>query len=190
MNHCEMMKELDRLLKLMSEADPTSKEYETIQKRYNSLFQMFLKESASCDAQVEKKQKYELERAKFEQSKERFEFEKQKFVAEGTREGRRIDLDEKKFNHQVDVDKDRAAGEAERIKIEREKLRIDEERVQNEAVEASERSRFTKRQALGRLLEIGAQGLVTMTCIVLTGKMEESAILSSKAFSFISKPKL
>ena len=183
MNHCEMMKELDRLLNLMSSLDPTSKEYETIQKRYNSLFQMFLKESANCDAQLDKKARLEFEKKKFEQSERRFEFEKEKFEAEQKQETT-------KYDHIMFVDSLKAANEEEKLEIERKKLKLEQERIQVEADEAGERSRYTKRQALGRLLEIGAQGLVTMTCIVLTGKMEESAILSSKAFSFIAKPRL
>lgn len=190
MNHCEMMKELDRLLDMMSNMDPTSKEYEIVQKRYNSLFQMFLKESANCDAQLDKKARLEFEKKKFEQSERRFEFEKERFEHEKKRDEVKEQMEYKKYSHDVVMDDFKVSTEEKKLEMEREKLRIEEERVRVEAEESGERSRYTKRQALGRLLEIGAQGLVTMTCIVLTGKMEESAILSSKAFSFIAKPRL
>lgn len=50
--------------------------------------------------------------------------------------------------------------------------------------------RLSKNQAIWRLLEIAFSGLVMIVGILLTGKLEETNILSSKAWSLIAKPKL
>lgn len=48
--------------------------------------------------------------------------------------------------------------------------------------------RLSKQQAVWRLIEIAFQGLVMLVGITFTGKLEESKILSSKAWSLIIKP--
>lgn len=66
--------------------------------------------------------------------------------------------------------------------------RMKEIEAQIELAKERNSGRMSKQQAIWRLIEIAFQGLVMITGILFTGKLEESKILSSKAWSLIIKP--
>lgn len=150
MDHEKMMNELDRLLDSLHDMNPCEESYATVLKRYKELYQIFLEEDSNCEAQMEKRHKYELELKKLEI------------------EGRKLDIQEKEADAKIEVEQIKA---------------------QNYADESRASARYTKSQARWRLVEIGAQGLVMIACICITGKFEESTILNQKMWSLLPKPK-
>lgn len=158
MDHDKLMNELDRLLDLLGEKEPDSEEYAKVLERYNKLFKIFLEEDRSCEDQVEKKQKYEIELKRLEL------------------EGKRLELDARK----VSIQEKEADG----------KQMTEQIKAQAEASADRDRARYSRSQAMWRLVEIGAQGVIMIAGIIVTGKLEETSILSSKAWSLIGKPKV
>lgn len=158
MDHDKLMNELDRLLCLLKEMKPDSDEYAKVLERYKKLYQVFLDEDRSCEDQLEKKHKYELELRKMDLEEKRLELDM-----------RKISIQEREVET---------------------KQAIEQSKAQSEASADRERARYNRSQAMWRLVEIGAQGVIMLAGIIVTGKLEETSILSSKAWSLIGKPKM
>lgn len=98
-------------------------------------------------------------------------------------EMRKMDLEEKRLEldmRKVSIQEKEVEG----------KQTIEQIKAQSETSVDRERARYNRSQAMWRLVEIGAQGVIMIAGIIVTGKLEETSILSSKAWSLIGKPKM
>lgn len=190
MDYEKLTEELDRLMDELKMIDPSTPKYEAVLKRCNELHRMFLAEDKCREDQVERRHKQELEDKKHNLEEKKFDLESKKFKSQ-----------EKNDELRNMIEKDRIEIDHERIMLEDRKLdiqeadneethRIEEERIQAEIADNHVKARYTKGQAIWRLVEIGAQGAITMALIITTGKIQETSILDSKLWSLVWKPKI
>ena len=207
MDHDKLMEELDRLLDLLGTLDPCGEKYDTVLKRYNELFKSFLAEDKQCEDDISKKHSREIESKKLELEEKRLQLEDRKLNMEERNsadkleiEKRKLDMEEKTEANKAETDKRRIEIDLERNIIEdrkldiqeednKERIRIEKEKLAAEFEEIGKKSHEAKGQAMWRLVEIGAHGVVMMAGIILTGKIQETSILDSKLWSLVCKPK-
>lgn len=190
MDYDRISEEWNRLMDALAMIDPCSSDYEIVSKRLSELHKMYLAEDKSREEQMEKRHRQEMEEKRLDLEERKLNLDAKKFEAQEKNDAQKNAIEKEK----LDIDRERNMLEDRKLDIQEadneEKNRIEEEKAQAMSDENHSRARYTKSQAMWRLVEIGAQGVVTIACIVMTGKIQETSILDSKLWSLVWKPKV
>lgn len=190
MDHDKAMKELDRILDALTKIDdPGSKEYKDILQSYERLYKVVWDECKNCDDQVEKQHRQEIEKKRLEIEERKLAIEEKKMEISKENDLARNELENKK----LDLEREKARLESRRLDNQEfetvNKIRIEEKKADAAIEEDHNRARYTKKQALGRLAEIGVEGLIMTVGIIVTGKVSDGVILDKNMWSLIRKVK-
>ena len=185
-----ILKELDRILEALKAVDdPGSDEYKSILQSYERLYKVCLADSKDRNDQSDQMHRQELEKKKLEIEERRLALEEKKLEATKENETVRIEFETKK----LELEREKARLESRRIDIQEgetnERLRIEDKKADATIEENRNHTRYTKKQAIGRLLEIGAEGIIMFAGIVLTGRVSDGVILDKNMWSLIRKVK-